>query len=334
VSSTGVRALLAAAGALGVDAARVQREAGFDPAALADPDALLPAERFYAAFDIAARLWGRPGFGLAAGQAVPIGIYHVLDYLLLTASTLGEGLSDFVRYFAIATRTAAYEIRTEDDLTGCEMVWRIPPSGVMFDVRDWSLSAVARRVKEATGAAPCRVDVAGPPMAPPAEYERVLGAPTRLRAAGNVLWFTRRAWQSPMPRRDDWLRQTLRRHADALLERSHAAARESVSERVRREMLTRMRVGPPSIATVARSLGIGERTLQRQLRAEGAGFAQLADEVRSHLACEYLRDRTLTVAEVGYLLGFSEPSAFTRAFRRWTGQAPHAFREQATTGGR
>ena len=323
-----MRAILAAVAALGLDARRLEREAGLDPAAVADPDGRLPAEQFYRLFEMASRRWNSPGFGLVAGQAVPIGIYHVLDYLLLSASTLGEGLTDFSKYFAIATRTAAYEIQREEDLFGCEMVWRIPPTGIMFDVRDWSLSAVLRRVREASGAVPARVEVAGPAMAPLADYERVFGAPTVLQGRWNVLWYTAQAWGAPMPRRDDWLRQTLRRHADLLLDRSLAASRESAGERVRREMLRRIRVGVPSVTDVARGLGVGARTLQRQLKQEGVGFATLADEVRQHLAREYLREGELTISEVAYLLGFSEPSAFTRAFRRWTGEGPQAFRKR------
>ncbi len=83
---------------------------------------------------------------------------------------------------------------------------------------------------------------------------------------------------------------------------------------------------------VARNLGLGVRTLQRQLRSEGIGFAALVDEVRGTLAREYLQDRRLSVGEIAYLLGFSEPSAFSRAFRRWTGRSPQSLRAEGAPG--
>jgi AraC-like DNA-binding protein len=114
-------------------------------------------------------------------------------------------------------------------------------------------------------------------------------------------------------------------HAELLLERL-SGADDDVVERVRGELLKAARVGMPGVADVARALGVGVRTLQRQLRAQGTNFGMLSDEVRVCLARQYLGDRVLTIAEIAYLLGFSEPSAFTRAFRRWTGTSPQRFR--------
>ncbi|HWO08502.1 MAG TPA: helix-turn-helix transcriptional regulator, partial [Polyangiaceae bacterium] len=80
-------------------------------------------------------------------------------------------------------------------------------------------------------------------------------------------------------------------------------------------------------ALIARRLGLGERTLQRRLRDEGTSFAALLDEARAELARSYLGDSKLAIFEVAYLLGYSEPSAFNRAFRRWTGKSPREYRE-------
>ena len=71
------------------------------------------------------------------------------------------------------------------------------------------------------------------------------------------------------------------------------------------------------------------RTLQRRLREEGVGYAALVEEMRAKFAAEYLNDPSLSISEISYLLGFSEPSAFSRAFRRWTGKSPQTFRSGA-----
>jgi AraC-like DNA-binding protein len=86
--------------------------------------------------------------------------------------------------------------------------------------------------------------------------------------------------------------------------------------------------GDARIAVVAKRLGMSARKLQGLLQAEGTSFQELLDDARSTLAREYLRDPDLSIAEVAYMLGYSEPSAFTRAFRRWTGRSPRELRGQ------
>jgi AraC-like DNA-binding protein len=311
---------------LGLDVERIRREAGVRESDLADPDGLLPSAALYAMWEVADRLWGRPGLGLSVAGRVPVGALEALDYLLSTGPTLGEGLTRLAEYFAVATRTARYEIHPRGGLVAYQIVWRIPPRGVMFQVRDYSLSAIAARAREASGRRPARVELAGPPLAKEAQYAAAFGAPVATRAGTNALLFAPDDWRAPLLRRDESLHRTLRRHADELLRRSEAAARETLAERVRAELLRATGVGLAPLGQIARGLGMGPRTLQRRLREEGEAFAALANGVRASLACEYLGDPGMSIGEVGYLLGFSEPSAFSRAFRHWTGKSPQAFR--------
>jgi len=327
VGTTGVRAILAAFEALELDARALQSGAGITDAQLADPDVVLPARSLYRMWEEAVRAWGRPGLGLRTAQQVPFGAYEVLDYLVLSSGTVGEGLAHFAEYFAIATRTARYEVRTRDEGVAFEMLWQVPAEGVMFHLRDYSLAAIAGRVAFAGGPRPVRVELAGPPLADAAEYARGFGTEVRLRARHNALLFTPAAWNAPLPRRDADLNRTLRRHARMLLDRQPHPEAETTATQVRAALLQESMVSPVSTEQVARRLATSPRTLQRRLRDEGTTFDGVSREVRAGLAREYLGDRGLSIGEVAYLLGFSEPSAFTRAFRRWTGQSPRAFRE-------
>lgn len=329
VAARGVRVMLDAFGRLGLDPAELRHASALDEIELANPDGELPRSNVYRMWEVAAQQWPRPGLGLAAGAIVPFGAYDLLDYLLATAATLGDGIRGISNYFALATRTAEYVVREEGSRVACAMVWRIPPEGVVFELRDYTLAVLASHVNDASGFSPVRVDLQGPSIAGPADYETVFHAPTTLNATRSALVYSRRAWDAPLARRDAVLHQTLQRHAELLLERSSRPTGESVVDRVRGELLHRARVGLPALDDVARAIGIGERTLQRQLRSEGTTFASLVDEVRGSLAREYLRDPGVTISEVAYLLGFSEPSAFSRAFRRWTGKSPRAFRTAA-----
>ena len=89
-----------------------------------------------------------------------------------------------------------------------------------------------------------------------------------------------------------------------------------------------MRQGEPDQIDLARKHGMSERTMQRRLKAEGTTFAALVDEVRTDLAKMYLADDKLAVFEVAFLLGYSEPSAFNRAFKRWLGTSPTEYRQR------
>lgn len=98
---------------------------------------------------------------------------------------------------------------------------------------------------------------------------------------------------------------------------------------IRRAVAAELARGDARLATVARRLGTTSRTLQRRLRAEGLSHQQLLDEARREAAERYLRESSLAIAEIAYLLGYSEPSAFHRAFRRWSGTTPSEVRARA-----
>jgi AraC-like DNA-binding protein len=103
----------------------------------------------------------------------------------------------------------------------------------------------------------------------------------------------------------------------------------SLGDRVRDLLARQLSGGDTSAETTALSLKMSVRTLHRRLSAEGTSHKKLLEELRRKLAASYLRDGGLAISEITYLLGFSEPSAFHRAFRRWTGKTPMQFR--ATT---
>jgi len=106
-----------------------------------------------------------------------------------------------------------------------------------------------------------------------------------------------------------------------------APAEEPISDSVRRAIVATLPSGPPSLPDVARSLGLSERTLRRRLADERTSFQELLEGCCSSLAGRYLERKDLALAEIAFLLGFSEPSPFYRAFRRWFGQAPESYRQ-------
>jgi AraC-like DNA-binding protein len=106
--------------------------------------------------------------------------------------------------------------------------------------------------------------------------------------------------------------------------------RATTMDRVRSALLEALPAGDPSMQAVCRKLGVSNRTLQRRLKEEGSSFQQTLDSLRSALAHHYLRNSTMSGAEISFLLGFEDPNSFVRAFQGWTGTTPQVVRSAAT----
>jgi AraC-like DNA-binding protein len=127
-----------------------------------------------------------------------------------------------------------------------------------------------------------------------------------------------------VPGADPKLHAMLRQHAEHLL--SELAQGGGLVEQVRLQLLESLKEGPLSAASVAAGIGVTRRTLTRRLAQHGTTFTALLDDVRRQAATHYLTGSDHTLVDIAFLLGFSESSAFIRAFRRWYGMAPMAYR--------
>ena len=131
-----------------------------------------------------------------------------------------------------------------------------------------------------------------------------------------------------VPAADARIYPVLRRYLDQVMKEMPREDRLLAS--VRRVIGESLRDGDPKLVQVAKKLAVSPRTLQRQLKESGVDFKALADDTRRRFSLNYLRDRKNSLTEIAYLLGYSEVSAFNRAFRRWTGLTPSDYRREAT----
>jgi AraC-like DNA-binding protein len=162
--------------------------------------------------------------------------------------------------------------------------------------------------------------------APPyrAEYERVMGAPVTFGAGWNAVqldesWLTHRIAVQPR-----YAFGILSEHADALLARLEAS--KTVRGRIEALLLPILHTGEVGMESIAAKMGVSRQTLFRQLKAEDATFEAVLDDLRRQMALRYLSAQKVSVNETAYLVGFSEPAAFSRAFKRWTGKSPREVR--------
>lgn len=327
------RALVVACERLGVDTAALLEAADVRRETLEDPDARIPAQQ-------ASRLWSKayelsrdPALSLHAAEACPIGAYKVIDFMGHSAGTVGEAFTYAARYFKLINTAVALPIDASGDPIVFGIVDETSPEGVTRTYAEYCLAAFYLHVRGTTGVdfAPRRLLFTHPPPADVSEHERVFRCPVEFGADRTCLLIGRDAWETPSTSPHVGMLEVLAQHADMLLEKLPRGP--DLVERTRKAISQALRGGDPSLEGVAASLGTAPRTLQRHLRELGYSFNALADEVRQGAAGLYLKQPDIAIAEVAYLLGFSDQSTFNRAFKRWKGVTPKQYRMRAGSNG-
>ncbi|SFC12275.1 AraC family transcriptional regulator [Massilia yuzhufengensis] len=331
VTGAYLQPLIEAARARGVDAAQLAQAVGLAPAALWPLPESLAARDYIALLDAGARLTGDLHFGLHVGERVRPATFSVYGLVLMACRDFGQALEQTQRYEQLAHDLG----RSHLTLEGADALY------------GWTshYPAASRHLVESVFAG-IRVFgswLAGQPLgsrqialchhsdAPADEYVRVLGMLPRFGASANVARFDAALLAAPVPNADPSLYPVLRQHAERLLG-ERGAEGGSILVQVRAAVVRQLARCQARLPSVAQELGMSARTLQRKLADAGASFQQVLDGVRYELARDYLRQRDLGLVDIAFLLGYQEQSAFTHAFREWSGVNPGAWRERECGG--
>jgi AraC-like DNA-binding protein len=297
-------------------------DAGIGRADLNDPDGSIPIAAWAPMFRRALEQRPMKNAGMRLATVTPFGAFPLIDYLVATSHSVGEGLSRLTRYLHLAEPRSVPCLREDEDPIRVLLEGRDTPFSAEFTVTlnllHWREETDGRF--RAAYASFCHQpdDVE--------EIQRLLGCAVHAGASWNGWAFSREMWQLPLRRRDPALSRLLQRQADESLARLPPTG--GVTLDVRRALVSRLGGGDTRIQTIARSLATSTRSLQRRLAHAGVSYQQLLDRARKDAAERYLTDSSVSVGAVAYLLGYSEPAAFNRAFKRWHKETPQAFRER------
>jgi AraC-like DNA-binding protein len=326
VATTSSRALLAACERLKLDTGAMLLAVGLTRDEVDDPDGRLPGEAVAALFKEAMIRSGDPELPLNAAEAVPFGAYRVIDFVAASAPTVGEGLERVARYFPLINSTVELRIHHTPDRTRLELFNPRDPAGLPKPYVEYALAVIALHCRRAFGVQfPIEeVHFAFPRPDSVATHERLFGCAVLFGRTESELVISNATWNTPTAGGSSEMLRVLEAHAERLV----AALRQDDGTRgaVSRLLVDELRGGEATLERVAQRMGLSPRTLQRRLQAEGASFADVLDETRKVIADCYVREPGVALTEVAYLLGFSEPSAFSRAFHRWYGVAPSRYR--------
>jgi AraC-like DNA-binding protein len=296
------------------------------PQIVADDDARISAPQRCAAWDEALRLTGDRLLPLRIAAATQPGAFGIVEHVCRAAPTLGEALRQWVRYLNLLDDTATVGLEVEEDRAVLRVERESEPPAPAAHELCWAL--VARYARELCEAPvrPLAVELAhrrGPDDVAP--YQAWFEAPVVSGAEATQLVLPRDALAARLVPSDPALLAILTRAADELASRS--SADPLMTQQVKRVLHEALRSDDAQVESVAMQLGLTVRSLQRRLKDEGTSFQAVREDVRRTLAQRYLDDG-LAITEISFLLGFSEPSAFFRAFKRWTGMTPVERRAQ------
>lgn len=330
VASSTVRGLIAYAVAHGMPRPMVLGRFGIDPAVLDDVDGRIPLTALY-------RLWTELP-ALVDDPDMPL---HVLEHaewddpplamlVFMSAPTLGDGLRRLARYERLnydLDDQPLSSVVVEGDLVHIvldhERGAMVPPAAAVVD----SLLAIVALSSRTTGAAviPRRLCLRHPAPPEPARWVEAFGCPIEFSAERDQMTLEAAVLGRPQLGASRTLAAIVQAHAERKLAELPAGD-DGLLLHLRREIRSRLVDGTPSLAELADALGRRPRTLQRQLEDAQTSVRRLVDEERHALALHHLADRKTSLTEVALLLGFSDQSAFGRAFARWTSQTPSAYR--------
>lgn len=326
VSVVLVRPLVAAIGSAGLDA--FWGATDLTPQIVCDDDARISAAQFCVAWSEALRLTNDRALALRIAGATPTGAFGIVEYVCRSSPTLGDALRQWVRYLNLLDDAVTVGLAVERDRAMLRVERESEAPAPASHELCWAL--VARHARELS-TVPFRliaVELAHPAPADVARYRAWFDAPVVFGAETTQLVFPRSALEATLVSSDPALLAILERTAAELARAKPTDA--TTSAQVKRVLHELLRSADANIEMVAKRLGIPSRSLQRRLKDENTSFNALREELRRELADRYLRDG-LAVAEISFLLGFSEPSAFFRAFKRWTGNTPVAHRALVRT---
>ena len=305
---------------LGVDADALAAECGLDLAALSLPDLPVPGEAVVAFFETAAECSGCEDFGIRLASRQDLSILGPLWMTMRSAQTVRDSLQVLAQFFVAHTSGAVVGFEPQAD--GSAIVSYALSAGVSPRDRqtiELGLALLCNELRLHCGAAwqPRAAQFAHGRPRSLASHRRAFGPQVHFAQERNAVWIDPACLGTPLSGSSMPTHAMLKR---LLVSRVDGA--QAVASKVEGTMRALMPFAHCDRVQVARLTHLSERTLQRRLAAAGTSFQELRDRVRADIALKYLRQSSLQAAQIAEILGYSEPAAFTRAFRRQHGLTP------------
>lgn len=309
----------------GLDPEAIFIEAGLDPDQLHESGSRYSARASYRLWKLARAATGDPGLGLKVASFWHPSAMHALGFAWLASDNLAEAFGRLVRYYRVVNDIERVSL---DDLgnTMRLTLHKLKPLLATDEMYDTLFATIILLSRFSYGKQfnPLRVSLRRPVPKRTRDFTEFFGAPVTFDADEDAIYFPKAPLRESLPTANVEMAHASDRIVTrylARLDRSHMAMQ------VKAELIDLLPSGNVTQQDVAKALNVSLRTLQRRLADEGTNYTTVLDETRRELATQYIQRSHMPINQIGFLLGFSEPSNFSRAFRRWTGRAPGGYRE-------
>lgn len=328
VPVTYAAALLDLVEELGVSREQLFAEARVRPEVLGNPQGRLSFIDCTQLISNALRLCNEPALGLLLGQRLNVSTHGILGYAVLSSANLGKAIQFALKYYRVLGLTYELEMLELDGRVELRARESIPLGSLSRFTAEGLLASLYSIARFLVGERLQEVEVGFAHAAPhyAERYERLFGVPVAFAQPYHRLSMPSTYLGRPMALANPATVQMCEQQCEALL--ASLDVQDGLLTRVRRLLLARP--GDfPDLVSAADALHTSGRSLRRHLSNMGTSYQQVLDEVRRSLALQYLTTTHLPLYEIAYLLGFSDPSNFRRAFKKWTGKLPSDFRADA-----
>jgi AraC-like DNA-binding protein len=323
--ATGLRDAIADAGA---NPDHILRAAGVKDSVLANPDAFIATSAFSRLLEEAAQATGDECFGLHFGERFDPRDIGALAYVVVNSPTVALAMQNIERYVRIHNSAAQVTFAADGPQAYLRYVVDAVATYSRRHHNEYSMAVLVKTFRTMASAQwkPLGIQFEHEAPAQHREHARVFQCPVLFGCATNLLLVEADFIERAVLLADQRLYRILKQHVERIL--SELPREDDWLAAVRKTIADAMAEGDPTRERVAKKLSVSPRTLERRLREHGLVYRKLLDAVRQQFALSYLRDRTHTLTEIAFLLGYSEVSAFHRAFKRATGMTPAEYRAQ------
>jgi AraC-like DNA-binding protein len=316
--------------AQGVAADALYRAADITPSWLEDPDRQVVGEILQNLWRAAVMQTGDRNLGLHIGEAFDLSAIGIVGYVLLNCKTYGQVLEKLCLYTQLFSRGVTLHHHSADGGVYCDCNIVDSLNNYLLDEPrhpiESTFSALFTATQQLTGH---RLDAQAvwfqhPRPSDVSEHERIFQTTVQFAQPANRIILHAYCLDWSVRSANPNLLLAFEAHAIAMLNAQNQA--QSYAQQVMIAIAQGLQGEVPTIEAIARTLMTSVRQLQRELQTENTTYQQLLDETRRELACQSLKNPETSIHDIAFLLGFSEPSAFHRAFKRWTGQTPRSYR--------
>jgi len=329
ISVSYAKALMATFEELGGDIKLLAEQFSLPESKLNQPEGRISIPRYMRLGNTAIRIIDRPDIGLEMGKRVKIPLLGLTGFLAMTAKDVASACKVMAFYERLSsTNCRGQSTFYLEDGKGVASFYSISPYNEFnLFVVDTVLASQYRIIEWLCGRSGAveRVEVEFPEPEYGKRYEEFFQCPVIFAQERNALIIKQEALSWPLLQRDDNAFSNLKDICNLRL--ATVTKDRSLSEKVMDEISPLLEGQTPSIEQVADSIGMPPWTLRRKLQDDNTSFQALLNETRQGLAESYMKDTDLAIGEVAYLLGFSSPTAFQRAFKRWTDESPGQYRK-------